>query len=58
MNNFIKQTFASLIGSLLGLIIFAGLGTTGLFLVILAATSSKETGPEVKNKSVVFLTYR
>jgi protease IV len=53
MNNFIKQTFASLIGSLLGLIIFAGLGTTGLFLVILAATSSKETGPEVKNKSVV-----
>ncbi|WP_392534501.1 signal peptide peptidase SppA [Nostoc sp. C117] len=53
MNNFIKQTFASLIGSLLGLIIFAGLGTSGLFLLILAATSSKETGPQVKDKSVL-----
>ncbi|MEH2070358.1 MAG: signal peptide peptidase SppA [Nostoc sp.] len=53
MNNFIKQTFASLVGSLLGLIIFCGLGTTGLFLLLLAATSSKETGPEVKDKSVL-----
>jgi protease-4 len=53
MRNFLKQTFASLIGSLLGLFIFAGLGTTGLFLLILAATSSKNTGPEVKDKSVL-----
>ncbi|WP_138505265.1 signal peptide peptidase SppA [Nostoc sp. PA-18-2419] len=53
MNNFIKQTFASLVGSLLGLIIFCGLGTTGLFLLLLAATSSKDTGPEVKDKSVL-----
>jgi protease IV len=53
MRNFIKQTFASLIGTLLGLIIFGGLGTTGLFLLILAATSSKDTGPNVKDKSVL-----
>ncbi|MFN6519162.1 MAG: signal peptide peptidase SppA [Nostoc sp. CreGUA01] len=53
MTNFIKQTFASLIGTLLGLIVFCGLGTTGLFLLLLAATSSKDTGPEVKDKSVL-----
>ncbi|MBD2529937.1 signal peptide peptidase SppA [Nostoc flagelliforme FACHB-838] len=53
MRNFIKQTFASLVGTLLGLIIFGGLGTTGLFLLILAAASSKDTGPNVKDKSVL-----
>jgi protease IV len=53
MRNFIKQTFASLVGTLLGLIIFGGLGTTGLFLLILAASSSKDTGPNVKDKSVL-----
>ncbi|MBC6433970.1 signal peptide peptidase SppA [Nostoc sp. HG1] len=53
MRNFIKQTFASLVGTLLGLIIFGGLGTTGLFLLILAATSFKDTGPNVKDKSML-----
>ncbi|MBE8998381.1 signal peptide peptidase SppA [Nostoc sp. LEGE 12447] len=53
MRNFIKQTFASLVGTLLGLIIFGGLGTTGLLLLIFAASSSKDTGPNVKNKSVL-----
>ncbi|AFZ24450.1 signal peptide peptidase SppA, 67K type [Cylindrospermum stagnale PCC 7417] len=53
MNNFLKQTFASLVGSLLGLTIFAGIGTTGLFILLLAAVSSKDTGPEVKDKSVL-----
>ncbi|MBE8988980.1 signal peptide peptidase SppA [Nostoc sp. LEGE 12450] len=52
MRNFIKQTFASLVGTLLGLIIFGGLGTTGLLLLIFAA-SSKDTGPNVKDKSVL-----
>ncbi|MFQ4144267.1 signal peptide peptidase SppA [Chlorogloeopsis sp. ULAP02] len=51
MQNFIKQTFASLVGSILGLFIFFGLGTTGL-LVLLFATA-KDPGPEVKNKSVL-----
>jgi protease-4 len=53
MSNFIKQSFASLIGSLLGLFIFFGIGTTGLFLLLIAATTSKDAGPEVKNKSVL-----
>lgn len=53
MRNFLQQTFASLIGSLLGLMIFSGLGMTGLLLLLLAATASKDTGPEVKDKSVV-----
>ncbi|MCF2149137.1 signal peptide peptidase SppA [Desmonostoc muscorum LEGE 12446] len=53
MTNFFKQTFASLIGTLLGLIVFCGLGTTGLFVLLLAATSSKDTGPEVKDKSML-----
>ncbi|MBD6614667.1 signal peptide peptidase SppA [Komarekiella sp. 'clone 1'] len=53
MRNFLKQTFASLVGSLLGLIIFSGLGTTGLLLLLVAATSSKNVGPEVKDKSVL-----
>ncbi|WP_026087410.1 signal peptide peptidase SppA [Chlorogloeopsis fritschii PCC 9212] len=51
MQNFIKQTFASLLGSILGLFIFFGLGTTGLLVLLFAA--SKDTGPEVKNKSVL-----
>ncbi|QLE56617.1 signal peptide peptidase SppA [Nostoc sp. TCL26-01] len=53
MTNFFKQTLASLVGTLLGLIIFAGVGTTGLLLLLFAAASSKETGPVVKDQSVV-----
>lgn len=52
MANFIKQTFASLVGSLLGLFIFFGIGTTGLLVLLLvAATSSREVEPVVKDKS-------
>ena len=51
MANFIKQTFASLVGSLLGLFIFFGIGTTGLLLLLFAATSSREVEPVVKDKS-------
>ncbi len=53
MRNFLKQTFASLVGSLLGLFIFCGLGTTGLLLLLFAAASSKDVGPLVKDKSMV-----
>ncbi|BAY92770.1 MULTISPECIES: signal peptide peptidase SppA [unclassified Tolypothrix] len=53
MRTFVQQTFASLVGSLLGLIIFSGIGTTGLFLLLFAAASSKDTGPEVKDKSMI-----
>lgn len=52
MRNFIKQTFASVVGSLLGLFIFFGIGTTGLLLFIVTA-ASRDTGPQVKDKSVL-----
>jgi protease IV len=55
MRNFLKQTVASLLGSLLGLIIFSGIGTTALLLLLFAAASSKETAVEVKDRSVVVL---
>ncbi|MGM3308237.1 signal peptide peptidase SppA [Anabaena sp. WFMT] len=55
MTNFLKQTFASLIGSLLGLTIFSGISTLGLLFLIIVATSSKDTGPEVKDKSMLVL---
>jgi protease-4 len=53
MNNFFKQTFASLIGSLLGLFIFCGISTTGLLLLLFAIAASKDISPAVKDKSVV-----
>ena len=52
MRNFIKQTFASVVGSVLGLFIFFGLGTSGL-LLLLFAVASRDTGPQVKDKSVL-----
>ena len=55
MRNFLKQTVASLLGSLLGLIIFSGISTTALLLLLFAAASSKETAVEVKDRSVVVL---
>ena len=52
MREFLKQTFASMVGSLAGLILFFSLGTGGLlFLLILAA--SRDTGPQVKDRSVL-----
>lgn len=53
MRNFLKQTFASLVGSLLGLIIFCGVGTSTLFFLLLVAATSKDPGPVVKDKSVL-----
>ncbi|NES99476.1 MAG: signal peptide peptidase SppA [Sphaerospermopsis sp. SIO1G1] len=53
MTNFIKQTIASLIGSLLGLTIFAGAGTLGLLFLVIAAATSSDTSPQVKNKSML-----
>lgn len=52
MGNFIKQTFASLIGSLLGLFIFVGLSSTGFFLLLFAAAST-DSGPKVKDSSML-----
>jgi protease IV len=53
MTNFIKQTFASLIGSLLGLTIFSGVSTLGFLLLLVAVASSQNSAPIVKDKSVL-----
>ncbi len=53
MTNFLKQTFASVIGSLLGLTIFSSIGTLGLFFLIVIAATTKDTGPQVKDKSIL-----
>jgi protease-4 len=53
MGNFLKQTFASVIGTLLGLFIFSSVGTIALFSLLLATTLSQDGGKEVKDKSVL-----
>ena len=53
MRNFIRQTFASLLGTLLGLMIFFGISTTGILLLLFAVTTARDATPQVKDKSVV-----
>jgi protease-4 len=53
MNNFIKQTLASLVGSLMGLTIFSGVSTLGFLLILIAVASSQSSAPTVKDKSVL-----
>jgi protease IV len=56
MKDFLKYTFASLLGSLLGLVLLGSIGLGGLVLLIaMAASSSKDSGPQVKDKSVLVL---
>ncbi|MFB8791660.1 MAG: signal peptide peptidase SppA [Potamolinea sp.] len=52
MRQFLKQTLASMVGSLAGLILFFSLGTGGLIFLLLTAVS-RDTGPIVKDKSVL-----
>jgi protease-4 len=53
MRQFLKQTFASMVGSLAGLILFFSLGTGGLIFLVIAA-ASRDTGPQVKNSRCWF----
>ena len=56
MKDFLKYTLASLLGSLLGLVLLGSIGLGGLVLLIaMAASSSKDSGPQVKDKSVLVL---
>lgn len=56
MKDFLKYTCASLLGTFLGLLLLGSIGLGGLVLLIaLAASSSKDSGPQVKNKSVLVL---
>lgn len=54
MNNFFKQITASAIGTLVGLLILLGTGAGGLVLLV-AAVSSGDKAPRVKDKSVLVL---
>ncbi len=52
MKDFLKFTFASLLGNLIGLILITTMGIGGLiFLIIMSA--SQDSGPQVKDKSVL-----
>ncbi|NEP56326.1 MAG: signal peptide peptidase SppA [Symploca sp. SIO2G7] len=52
MREFLKQTFASLVGSLTSLILFVSLGAGGLIFLLIALASS-DTGPQVQEQSVL-----
>ncbi|MEO1004256.1 MAG: signal peptide peptidase SppA [Cyanobacteria bacterium J06638_38] len=53
MRQFLKQTFASTIGSIVGLILFLGLGTSGLVFIFLASIAEDEDIQGIKDKSVL-----
>jgi protease-4 len=54
MKDFLKYTCASLLGTFLGLLLLGSIGLGGLVLLIaVAASSSKDSGPQVKDKSVL-----
>lgn len=53
MRNFLKQTFASLIGTIFGLAIFSGVGITVLLTLIFMAASSQEGEPVVRDRSIM-----
>ena len=56
MKDFLKYTCASLLGTFLGLLLLGSIGLGGLVLLIaVAASSSKDSGPQVKDKSVLVL---
>ena len=52
MRDFLKYTFASLVGSLLGLVLLSSLGIGGLIFLIIAA-ASQDSGPKIEDKSVL-----
>ena len=52
MGQFIKQTFASLIGSLTGLLLFCAIGASSLVFLFFSATSQQKE-PQVQEKSIL-----
>ncbi|ACK72336.1 signal peptide peptidase SppA, 67K type [Gloeothece citriformis PCC 7424] len=52
MGQFIKQIFASLIGTVAGLMLFFAVGTSGLVLLLVTA-ALQETTPVLKDKSIL-----
>ena len=50
--NFLKQTFASIIGTIAGFLLLVTMGASGLVLLLLAATTPSEE-PQVKDKTIL-----
>lgn len=50
MRNFIKQTFASIVGTILGLLIFCGVGIGGILLLLIALAPK---GTPIQDKSML-----
>ena len=54
MKDFLKYTFASIVGSMLGITLMIGFGFSGLiFLVVSIASKAKDLGPQVEDKSIL-----
>ncbi|MEM6612272.1 MAG: signal peptide peptidase SppA [Cyanobacteria bacterium P01_C01_bin.72] len=53
MRQFLKQTFASTLGSVIGLCLFLGLGVGGLFLLLVSAVADNEEVQGIQDKSVL-----
>ena len=53
MRQFLKQTFASTIGSMVGLFLFLVLGASGLFFMFITAVSDEEDIQAIEDKSVL-----
>ena len=52
MSQFLKQTFASIVGTIAGLLILLTAGTSGLIFLLVATTSASKE-PKIKDKSVL-----
>jgi protease IV len=53
MRQFLKQTFASTIGSMIGLSLFLGLSVSGLFLILFSAVSADKNIQGIQDDSVL-----
>jgi protease-4 len=53
MRQFLKQTFASTIGSVIGLCLFLGLGVGGLLLILLTAVADDKQTKGIEDQSVL-----
>lgn len=53
MGQFLKQTIASIIGTIAGLLILMTMGATGFVMLLVAATSSNSVESQVQDKSIL-----
>ena len=53
MRQFLKQTFASTLGSMIGLFLVLGLSVSGLFVLLISAVSKDEDVQGIQDKSVL-----